>query len=119
MTTWSILCLVTSVPGFYVVSSASQRRARSPGRKQYSPPRVTTNCGKPCSRIRRWTLGYIKDSGSFLSPRHRIFSGSSSEKRAIVHPLGLDELELSAQMGSNKREHQSPLYSVIFQNALG
>ena len=29
--------------GSYVVSSASQRRARSPGRKQYSPPRVTTN----------------------------------------------------------------------------
>jgi ATP-dependent DNA ligase len=27
----------------YVLSSASHRRARSPGRKQYSPPRVTTN----------------------------------------------------------------------------
>jgi len=29
----------------YVSSSLSQRNARSPGMKQYSPPRVTTNLG--------------------------------------------------------------------------
>ena len=31
----------------YVRSLASQRKARSPGMKQYSPPRVMTNCGRP------------------------------------------------------------------------
>ena len=34
-------------PLFYVSRSASQRRARSPGMKPYSPPRVTTNRGRP------------------------------------------------------------------------
>jgi len=39
--------IVVSDTPFYVRRSASQRKARSPGMKQYSPPRVTTNRGMP------------------------------------------------------------------------
>ena len=39
--------IVVSDTPFYVRRSASQRKARSPDMKQYSPPRVTTNRGMP------------------------------------------------------------------------
>jgi hypothetical protein len=44
----------------YVSSSLSQRSARSPGMKQYSPPRVTTNLGMPCRRLRTGFRGTVK-----------------------------------------------------------
>jgi hypothetical protein len=42
-----------------VSCSASQRRARSPGRKQYSPPRVTTKLGMFCRRRRMGCSGMV------------------------------------------------------------
>src|SRR5436190_12736490 len=44
----------------YVSSSLSQRNARSPGMKQYSPPRVMTNLGMPFKRLRTGFCGTVK-----------------------------------------------------------
>ena len=41
--------------------SANQRKARSPGAKKYSPPRVTTKAGRPCSRRRIGCCGMVKE----------------------------------------------------------
>ena len=43
----------------YVSKAANQRRARRPGAKKYSPPRVTTNRGRPCSRRRIGCCGMV------------------------------------------------------------
>ena len=42
----------------------------------------------------------------------------SPEKRAVVHPLGLDELELTPKVGADEREHQATLGTVIVQYAV-
>src|SRR5262249_46363721 len=48
--------------------SASQRRARSPGMKPYSPPRVTTNRGNPTSRLRTGRCGTVKPASDSFAP---------------------------------------------------
>src|SRR5205814_10436160 len=65
-----------SVPTFYVSRSASQRMARRPGMKAYSPPRVTTNRRSPWMRRRTGRGGMVKSpspspdptTGSLASP---------------------------------------------------
>src|SRR5215469_7308205 len=54
----------------------------------------------------------IARAGNWIRPR------GSPEESTIVHPLGLHKLELPAQIGSNKREHQSTVHAVVFKDAL-
>jgi len=76
--------------GVWDSSSPSHCNARRPGRKQYSPPLVTTNRDNPLRR----------------------------EEAAVVHPLRLDELELPPEIGSDKSKHQSSLLAIVFQNSI-
>ena len=54
------VCLPRRSCATQVSSSAIQRSALRPGMKQYSPPRLTTNCGSPVSRRRMGTCGTVK-----------------------------------------------------------
>ena len=78
-----------------------------PGRKQYSPPLVTTNRDNPFRRTASGTLRKTIRIRAAVRSRDGILRGASSEEAAIVHPLRLDELELPPEIGSDKRKHQS------------
>src|SRR5947209_5957343 len=62
--------------------------------------------------------GYVKRFTAVDRSGNRIFPRAAAEKVAAVHPLGLNELELSAQMSSDEREHQTTIHAVIFQDAI-
>src|SRR5215831_6781439 len=65
-----------------------------------------------------WPPGHIECSVAIARAGNWIRPRSSSEESTIVHPLGLHELELSAQMGANESEHQSTVHAVVFEDAL-
>ena len=86
-----------------VSNSASQRRARRPGAKQYSPPRVTTNGGRAWSRRRIGPLRDRERPGPVVRPDERVLLGRSPDEDAVVQPLGLDELELALRGARRRR----------------
>ena len=53
---------------FQASRSASQRSARRPGAKQYSPPRVTTKGGRFCRRRRIGSCGMVNDATPSRGP---------------------------------------------------
>src|SRR5262249_40746070 len=64
------------------------------------------------------SLRDIKRALSVMSARDRVASTCASEKRAVIHPLSLDKLELAAQMSSNERKHQTSFLPIIFKDSL-
>src|SRR5207244_191706 len=61
-------CHVVLLSISQVSSSASQRNARRPGAKQYSPPRVTTNGGRLSSRRRIGRRGIVNTPEPSFAP---------------------------------------------------
>ena len=100
-------CVSSRVPRWrppQVSSSASQRSARRPGAKQYSPPRVTTNGGRSCSRRRIGRCGIVKLAGAVGRPDERVRLLRGADEDPVVQPLGLDELELALQVRAGEDE---------------
>src|SRR5437660_1375370 len=64
----------------------------------------------------QWSLRDVKSAVSLMRARNGVSTSCPSEERTVIHPLGLNELELPAQMGSDEREHQAPVLAVIFQD---
>jgi len=48
-------------------------------------------------------VGYVERARAFVRPGDSIFSGVTPEEVAIVHPFGLDELELPSQVDVRDR----------------
>ena len=99
--------------------SPSQRNALRLGRKQYSPPRVTTKRGNAARTLRIGLRGIGNIPLPSAAPADRILLRSAAKESAIVHPLGLNELELTAEIRADESEHQPSLGTVILQNAVG
>jgi hypothetical protein len=59
---------------------------------------------------------HSEGSSTIVRTGHGIFFQIPSEKSAAVHLLGLDELELAAEIGANESEHQSPVQGVVFHD---
>src|SRR4051794_26540235 len=59
------------------------------------------------------SVGDRERSGAVVRPDQRVFLRWRAEEDTAVDPLGLDELELPLQMGSDEDEHRSPLGSVV------
>src|SRR4029077_8431028 len=60
----------------------------------------------------------VKRAVSVMRARNGVFTDCPSKERTVIHPLSLKELKLPAQMGSDEREHQSPIDAVIVQDAV-
>src|SRR4051794_18291495 len=54
-----------------------------------------------------------------IRPHEGVLLRRGADEDAVVEPLGLDELELSAQVGSREHEDDSPVDVVVFEYALG
>jgi len=54
-----------------------------------------------------------------MRPRNGVFTDCPSKERTVIHPLGLNELKLPAQIGSDGREHKSPVHAIIVQDTVG
>jgi len=82
---------------------------------------LTTTCDHELRQALKWLsdwpLRYIESPGTVDGPSNRIFLRRSTEERTIVHPLGLNKFELTAEVCADKRKHDSAIYSVIFQDA--
>src|SRR5215469_7654071 len=50
-----------------------------------------------------------EDVGSVVWPTDRILLGGRIDEEALVNPLGLNELELPLQLGSDEHKHESPI----------
>jgi hypothetical protein len=83
-----------------VSRSASQRSARSPGMKQYSPPRLTTKAGSPLRWRRIGCFGIVNSRPSLL-----LTSGSFSAGA----PMNLPSFAHSLWMNSNCRSRCAPI----------
>ena len=108
-----------SAGGSPVSRSASQRRARRPGAKQYSPPRVTTKGGTSGSRRRIGVAGDGEGPRAVVRPDQRVLLGRGADEDAVVEPLGLDELELAPQVRAGEDEDDAPVGAVVLEDALG
>jgi hypothetical protein len=53
-----------------------------------------------------------------MRARNGVFTDCPSKERTVIHPLGLNELKLPAQIGSDEREHQSPIHAIIVQDTV-
>ena len=82
-----------------VSRSASQRSARSPGMKQYSPPRLTTKAGSPLRWRRIGCFGMVNSWPPLL-----LTSGSFSAGA----PMNLPSFAHSLWMNSNCRSRCAP-----------
>src|SRR6266508_3361667 len=81
------------------VRSPSQRRALMLGRNAYSPPRD----------------GVV--AGTVVGADDGVAGVPGAEEDAVVHPLGLGELELPARVGADEREHESAVGAVVVEDA--
>ena len=97
---------------------ASASRAGS-GAKQYSPPRVTTNGGRSCSRRRIGRCGIVKRARAVVRADERVLLGRGADEDAVVEPLGLDELELALEVGAGEHEDDPAVGAVVLEHALG
>ena len=100
-------------------SSASQRIARRPGAKQYSPPRVTTNGGRFLSRRRIGRSRNGEAARPVVRPDERVLLERGADEDAVVEPLGLDELELPLEVRAREDEDDAAIGAVVFEHALG
>ena len=103
----------------HVRRSASQRRARSPGMKQYSPPRVTTKRGNPRSSL---GIGFLRDrvpAVPVVGARDGILHVAEAQEVPAVDPLGLHELELPPEVGADEGEHQAAIAAVVVERPRG
>ncbi len=85
--------------------------------KPYSPPRVTTNRGRPCRRLRIGRRGTVKLAALAVRPDDGILGVARAEEDAVVDPLGLDELELPPEVRADEGEHQPPIGAVVLQHS--
>jgi len=54
-----------------------------------------------------------------VRPDDRVFVFPGPDEDPVVNPLGLDKLELPAEVCPNECEYQPPVGTVIFEDALG
>ena len=98
--------------------SASQRRARRPGMKAYSPPRVTTKRARPCRRLGIGRRGIEKEPAVVVRSDDRVPGVAEAQEGPVVDPLRLDELELPLQVRADEGEHQPPVGAVVLGHAV-
>ena len=103
----------------HVSSSASQRSALRLGAKQYSPPRVTTNGGRSCSRRRIGRCGIVKRARLVVRSDEGVVLERGADEDAVVEPLGLDELELALEVRAGEDEDDPAVDAVVLEHAVG
>ena len=63
------------------------------------------------------SLWNCEAAAPFVRSDNWILRVARPEENGVIYPLRLDELELPPEVRSDKREHQSPIGSVIFQDS--
>src|SRR6185436_2157008 len=51
-------------------------------------------------------------------PGHRVFLARVPDEVAVFDPLGLDELELPAQVGADEGADEAPIGAIVFEHTL-
>jgi hypothetical protein len=54
-----------------------------------------------------------------VGPGYGVSCVACAEEDAVVHPLGLDELELPPKVSADEREHQAAVLPVVFEGPFG
>ena len=90
-------------PSGQVSRSASQRGARRPGMKQYSPATIDDESGQSLEATADWL---IRDGefAAIATADQRVLFRWCADELTVVCPLPLDEFELPVKMRSNKGE---------------
>ena len=87
--------------------------------KQYSPPRLTTNCGQPFRRRRIGCCGMVNWPLPSFAPVNRVLLGGAPMNVPSLIHCALDELELPGQVRPDEGEHDAAVGAVVLQHALG
>src|SRR5258708_24706519 len=53
--------------------------------------------------------------GTVVGPGYGVSCAACAEEDAVVHPLGVDELELPPEVCPDEREHQAAVLPVVFE----
>src|SRR5215211_976366 len=66
-----------------------------------------------------WPLRDGERAGPVVRPGERVLLGRRADEDAVVDPLGLDELELALEVGTDEHEDDASIGAVVLQDAVG
>jgi hypothetical protein len=107
---WLSSCAIPPGRLAQVSRSASQRSARRPGMKQYSPPRLTTKAGSPLRWRRIGCFGMGNSRPSLLLTSGSLSAGVPINLPSFTHSLWTNSNCLSrfAPTNANRRPRSAP-----------
>ena len=115
---WRHVVLLSVVVG-QVSRSASQRIARRPGAKQYSPPRVMTKGGRSVSRRRMGRCGMVNVPDPSFGPTRGSFSAGAPMKMPSLSHWVLTNSNCRSQVRPGEHEDDAAVRAVVLEHALG